>query len=415
MDFTQFKAPDLNARKGRKIAWPRKVYIVSAGRTAIGKLMGGLGQEPAVKLGSHVLKHLAEQLPTEAQSEIGEVILGQVLPAGCGQNPARQAAIGAGLSDKIPCLTINKVCGSGLKSVMLGAQSISLGDHEAVLAGGMESMSLSPYLLPKARAGYRLGHGTLIDSMVQDGLWDAYNDMHMGLTGELVAHRYGLTREAQDRYALESHQKAAKAIESGLYQAEIIPYEVVSRKGTTTFATDESVRLDSSLESLSRLRPAFLKEGTVTAGNAPGVNDGAAAVLLASEEFCEKYNLKPLAVIYDQVAVGLSPEWVMLSPVVAIRTLLERNPEIPQSAIDAFEVNEAFSAQALAVIEECQLDTAKVNSWGGSVAMGHPIGASGTRVLTTLLSRLSHSQGTTGLVTLCLGGGNGVGMLLQRV
>ncbi|MGH9593166.1 MAG: thiolase family protein, partial [Bryobacteraceae bacterium] len=324
--------------------------------------------------------------PKSADVCIDECIMGNVLSAGLGQNPARQAALFGGLDPSVSAMTINKVCGSGLKAVALAAQGVMLGEIEIGVGGGMESMSNCPYLLPQARNGYRLGNGEIVDSMIQDGLWDAFNDFHMGQTAELVADKYKITREEQDRYALESHQKAVRALQSCFFESQILPIEVAQKKGPAiVIRKDESPRADSSMETLGKLRPAFKKDGTVTAGNAPGVNDGAAAVVVTSERNAAKMGKKPMARIVAQSVSGVEPKWVMMAPVEAVEKLLKKTGWDRDKDVDLVELNEAFAVQAIAVMRELRLDPAKVNVNGGAVALGHPIGASGARVLVTLL------------------------------
>jgi len=341
--------------------------------------------------------------------------MGCVVQAGLGQNPARQAALGGGLLPAVSAVTVNKVCGSGLKAVMMAAQGIKLGDTDIVVAGGMESMSNAPYLVPKAREGYRLGHGELIDSMIQDGLWDVYNDYHMGCTGEVVAERFHVSREAQDEYALNSHRKAAAAIKAGLFKDEIVPVEIPQRKGSATvFDTDETVREDTSLDALAKLKPAFRKEGgTVTAGNAPPVNDGASAVVVTSLERAQSLGIEPMARIVAQATSGVEPELVMMAPVEAIRKLLTKTGWSLQD-VDLIELNEAFSVQAVAITRELGLDPARLNVNGGAVALGHAIGQSGSRLLTTMLYELKRRNAHRGVIALCLGGGNAVAMAVER-
>jgi len=389
--------------------------IVSAVRTPIGRFMGAFASVPAPVLGSHAIREAVKRAGIEP-GEVDEVIMGNVVSAGLGQNPARQALLKAGLPDTVSALTINKVCASGLKALVLACQAILAGDIDCAVVGGMENMSRVPYLLTEARSGYRLGNGKLVDAMINDGLWCATHDFHMGETGELVAERYSFGREAQDQYALDSHRKAVAAIEGGRFKAEIVPVPVPGRKGEVTYVdTDESPRADSSLESLGRLQPAFKKGGTVTAGNAPGVNDGAAALVVMAAERAEELGLKPLARVRDWFTAGLDPAWVMLTPVPAVRGLLKRNPELSLDRFDAFEVNEAFSVQSMAVAHELGLDSAKVNVNGGAVALGHPIGASGARIMVTLLHALQQRGGKQGLATLCLGGGNGVAVAVEML
>jgi acetyl-CoA C-acetyltransferase len=346
---------------------------------------------------------------------VDEVIMGNVVSAGLGQAPARQAAIGAGLPPEVAALTINKVCGSGLKAVMLAAQGIATGDADIVVAGGMESMSNAPYLLTRAREGLRLGHGEVVDSMIRDGLWEAYEDYHMGCCGEIVAEEYDVGRRQQDEYALESHRRAVAAIKAGRFKDEILPVPIPQKKGDAVlFEVDESPREDTSLEILGKLKAAFKEGGTVTAGNAPGVNDGAAALVVTSAERAKSLGRKPIARIVAQAVSGVEPKMVMMSPVGAVRKLWEKTGWSP-AGVDLFELNEAFAVQAVAVSRELGLDPAKVNVNGGAVALGHPIGASGARVLTTLLYALKDRGLSRGVATLCLGGGNGVALAVERV
>jgi acetyl-CoA C-acetyltransferase len=392
------------------------VVIVSAVRTPVGKFMGSLSDFSAVQLGAMVVREAAKRAGLDP-TKVDECILGNVLPAGLGQNPARQAALGGGLDVSVAGLTINKVCGSGLKAVALGAQAIQTGNAEFVVAGGMESMTNAPYLLPGARKGFRLGDQKVVDSMVWDGLWDIYNDYHMGVTGENVAEKYGITREEQDQYALASHQKAAAAQRAGKFKAEILPVEIPAKKkgaAGTVFDADESVRGDASIEALRALKPAFKKDGTVTAGNAPGVNDGAAAVVVMSAANAKALGLKPLARIVGQSASGGAPEWVMMAPVTGVQKLLKKTGWAKDD-VDLWELNEAFAVQALGVTRELGLDLKKVNVNGGAVAIGHPIGASGARVLTTLLYAMADRGAKKGVAALCLGGGNSVAMAIEAL
>lgn len=391
---------------------PRAV-IVSASRTPIGKFLGGLSGLSAPELGSITLKETLRRAGLDA-SLIEEVIMGQVIQAGSGQNPARQAALKAGLPSSVGALTINKVCGSGLKAVMLAAQSIRAGDQQAVLAGGQESMSNAPHLLMGARQGYRLGHGQALDANIQDGLWCAMTDQHMGLTAELVCDKYSLDRASQDTYAYTSHQKALNSIDEGRFKEEIVPVEIAGRKGTTVIDTDESPRRETSMEALGKLKPAFKKEGSVTAGNAPGLNDAAASLLVVSEEFAQTHGLPPLAEIVGYATAGLDPEWVMMTPVPATQNLLKKLG-MQGSDIDLWEVNEAFSVQALAVTQELGIDPERINVNGGAVALGHPIGASGARILVTLLHALKQQNKELGVATLCMGGGNGLALAVKRL
>ena len=391
----------------------RDVVIVSAVRTPVGKFLGGLSELSAIELGAIAVRAAVERAGIVA-ADVDECIMGCVLPAGLGQNPARQAALRGGLADTVSALTINMVCGSGLKAVALAAQAIAQGDAEIAVAGGMESMSNAPYLLPGGRKGFRMGDAKAVDSMVQDGLWCACEDFHMGMTGELVADKHSITREQQDTYALASHRKAAAAWNEGRFDAEVVPVEVKGRKGSVIVTRDESVREDTSMEALSALKPAFKKEGgTVTAGNAPGVNDAAAALVLMSAERAASLGLKVMATIRAQATSGVAPKWVMLAPVSGIRKVLERAGwSIDQ--VDLFELNEAFSVQALGVMKELGLDATRVNVNGGAVAIGHPIGASGARVLVTLLHEMQRRDAKKGVAALCLGGGNSVALAVER-
>jgi acetyl-CoA C-acetyltransferase len=392
----------------------REAVILSAVRLPTGKFQGALKSFSATQLGAMVVKEAVARAGV-SPDQVDEVIMGNVVSAGVGQAPARQAAIHGGLPPKVAALTINKVCGSGLKAVMLAAQAIATGDAEVVVAGGMESMSNCPYLLPKAREGLRLGHGQLIDSMIWDGLWDAYDDQHMGCTGEIVAERFGITRREQDEYALESHRRAIAAIKAGKFKDEILPVALPGKKGAeaAVLATDEAPREDTSLDALAKLKPAFREGGTVTAGNAPGVNDGASALVVVSAEKARALGRQPLARIVGQAVSGLEPSLVLMTPVPAVQKLWERTGWSAQS-VDLVELNEAFAVQAVAVIRELKLDPAKVNVNGGAVALGHPIGASGARVLTTLLYALKDRGLKRGVATLCLGGGNGVALAIER-
>lgn len=387
--------------------------IVSACRTPIGKFGGSLASLTAPQLGAAALKAAVERAGVDP-ADLDEVIMGIVLAGGVGQAPARQAALQAGIPPEVPALTINKVCGSSLKAVMLAAQAIRAGDARCVAAGGMESMSMSPYLLPKARFGMRLGHGQVVDSMVHDGLWCAHDDQHMGCTGELVASEYSISREEQDQYAYDSHRKAVAAQEAGAFDAELVSVEVKGRKGAVTVVDkDECPRADTSVEKLGGLRAVFQKDGTVTAGNAPGTNDAGAALVVTSAEFAEEKGLKPLAKIRSYASSGREPKWVMMAPVDASKAAMEK-AGVTAGDLDLVEANEAFSVQALAVTRELGLDPEIVNVHGGAVALGHPIGASGARVLTTLLHALERHDKTMGLATLCLGGGNAVAMVVER-
>jgi acetyl-CoA C-acetyltransferase len=391
-----------------------QAVILSAVRTPIGKFQGALSPLSATELGAKVVAESVRRAGIESKS-VDEVILGCVLPAGLGQNPARQAGLTGGLDPRVAAMTINKVCGSGLKAVGLAAQGVMLGEIEIGVAGGMESMSNSPYLLPGARTGFRLGNAGLVDSMIHDGLWDAFNDFHMGQTAELVAEKYKITREEQDRYALESHQKAVRAMQSCFFEAQIVPIEIPQKKGAAlVISKDESPRPDSSLEALAKLKPAFKKDGTVTAGNAPGTNDGAAALVVSSARKAEQLGKQPLARIVAQAVSGVEPRWVMMAPVQAVEKLLQKTGWDRDRDLDLVELNEAFAVQAIAVTRELKLDPAKVNVNGGAVALGHPIGASGARVLVTLLYEMQRRNLHRGIAALCLGGGNAVALAVER-
>jgi acetyl-CoA C-acetyltransferase len=389
-----------------------RTVIVSACRTPIGRFMGGLASLTAPRLGAVVVKE-AVQRAGVAASEIEEVIVGNVLQAGVGQNPARQAAIFGGLSERVGAVTINKVCGSSLKAVMLADQAIRAGDAKLILAGGMESMSNAPYYLFGARSGFKLGHQKLVDGLVHDGLWDVYHNVHMGDTAELVADKYSVTREQMDEWALLSHQRACTSIDDGRFRSEIVAVEITGPKGaSTTLSVDESPRKDTSLDKLAALKPAFKKDGgRVTAGNAPGTNDGASAVVLASERFARERGLPILGVIAAQATAGLAPEWVLMTPEPTIKALWAKTGWRPDQ-VDLYEINEAFAVQQVALAKVLELPRDKHNVRGGGVALGHPIGASGARCLTTLVHALSPGQ--KGMVSLCLGGGNGVGVAVER-
>ena len=389
------------------------VVIVAATRTAIGRFQGGLADVPATKLGEAVVRRLLADTGVEPGA-VSEVILGQVLTAGAGQNTARQTSIFAGLPDEVPAMTINKVCGSGLKAVHLGSQAIRCGEADVVIAGGQESMSLAPYVLPKARTGLRMGHATMVDTMIQDGLWDAFNDFHMGITAENLAQKYSLSREAQDAFAAASHRKAAAAINEGRFKNEITPVEVPQRKGDPKIVdTDEQPRGDTTAESLAGLRAAFKKDGTVTAGNASALNDGAAAVMLMSEARANQLGLPILARLAGQASAGVDPAIMGIGPVSATRRCLER-AGWSLDQVDLIEANEAFAAQSLAVGKDLEWDQDKVNVNGGAIALGHPIGASGCRVLVTLLHEMQRRDVKKGLATLCIGGGQGVALAVER-
>ncbi|MGV8119887.1 MAG: thiolase family protein [Candidatus Xenobiia bacterium LiM19] len=416
IDLTKYSIPDLEPKvKEKKKAAGKSAtpVIVSGVRTAIGKFLGSLADIHPSDLGAHCIKEAISRAGV-APEDVDEVLMGDVVTAGLGQNPARQAALKAGLDPRVAAMTISKVCASGLKAIVLAAQAIALGDATIVVAGGMESMSQTPYLLSKARNGYRMGNGQLIDSMVCDGLWDPYHDFHMGVTGEIVAHHFKITREMQDEYAWKSHQKAVAAINEGRFKEEITAFPVPQRKGDPIlFDTDESPREDTKVEKLAALKPAFQKDGTVTAGNAPGVNDGAAAVVLMSEEEAERRGIKPLARVEEYFTSGLPPEWVMLTPIPAVRGVLKKHGNLTISDIDLFELNEAFSVQALVCMKELGIDPEKLNVNGGAVALGHPIGASGARIMVTLIHALKARSLKKGIASLCLGGGNGVAMLVE--
>jgi len=391
----------------------QRAVIVAASRTPTGKFLGSLESVSAVDLGATTLRETLRRSGLDA-GLIEEVVMGQVVQAGSGQNPARQAALKAGLTNEVGALTINKVCGSGLKAVILAAQSIRAGDQHAVLAGGMESMSNAPHLLPGARKGYRLGHAQVLDANTHDGLWCSINDEGMGLTGERVAEKYAIGREEQDAYATQSHRRAIAAQQAGRFTDEIVPVTVRGRKGDTVVDTDEGPRADTSEETLGRLKPAFKKDGSVTAGNAPGLNDGAASLMVVSADFAQTHGLTPLAEIIDYATGGLAPEWVMMTPVPATQKLLSKLGW-QDGDVDLWELNEAFSVQSLAVARELGLDPARVNVNGGAVALGHPIGASGARILVTLLHALKQQDKETGIATLCMGGGNGLALAVKRV
>ena len=389
------------------------IVIVSAVRTPVGKFQGALSEMTAVQLGALVVQEAVRRSGVAA-SDVDECVMGCVLPAGLGQNPARQAALQGGLADSVAALTINMVCGSGLTAVALAAQAIATGAAEIVVAGGMESMSNAPYLLPQGRKGFRMGDATVVDSMVKDGLWCACEDFHMGMTGELVAEKHGITREMQDAYALESHRRASAAWNEGRFTAEVMPVSVPGKKNATTlFERDESIRTDASMEALAALRPAFKKDGTVTAGNAPGVNDAAAAVVVMSAAKARSMGIEPMATIRAQAASGVAPKWVMLAPVTGVQKVLAR-AGWGIDEVDLFELNEAFSVQALGVTRELGISLERVNVNGGAVAIGHPIGASGARVLVTLLHEMKRRDAKKGVAALCLGGGNSVAMALER-
>jgi acetyl-CoA C-acetyltransferase len=394
---------------------PDDIVLLSGVRTPIGKFQGSLSELTAPKLGAIVVKEAVRRAGIDP-AKVDEVIMGNVVGAGLGQNPARQAALGAGIPSAVGAMTINKVCASGLKSVGLAAQAVQTNNCGIVVAGGMESMTNAPYLLPNARKGYRLGNGTLIDSMVHDGLWDVYNDYHMGITGENVAGKYNISREEQDEYSFNSHRKALSAIKECRFKDQIVPVEVPGRKKgeVVLFEKDESPREDTTVETLRALKPAFKKDGTVTAGNAPGVNDGAAALVVTSAANAEKLGRKPLARIVAQATSGIDPAWVMMAPVDAIRQIWKKTGWT-KDEVDLYEINEAFAVAAIAVTRELGLDLAKVNVNGGAVALGHPIGASGARILVTLLYEMMRRDVKKGIAALCLGGGNAFGLAIERM
>lgn len=385
---------------------PREAVIVSAVRTAIGTYGGGLADVPAIKLGEICIREAVERANIRSD-EVDEVLMGNVLQAGLGQNPARQAALHAGLHHSTPAMTINKVCGSGLKAVMLATQAILLGDAECIVAGGMESMSRAPYLLEKARFGYRMGDEHLIDEMLRDGLIDAFSGVHMGITAENICTEFNVSRQEMDQFALESQQRALQAIESGRFREEIVPVEVLTRKGSVIFDTDQQPRSDTTAEALAKLRPAFKPDGSVTAGNASGINDGAAALVVMSRQRAESQGLKPLATVRSYAAAGIEPRIMGMGPIPAIRLALQK-ADVKIEDIDLVEANEAFAAQAVAVGKELGLDRTRLNVNGGAIALGHPIGASGARILVTLLYEMQRRQARYGLATLCIGGGQGV-------
>jgi acetyl-CoA C-acetyltransferase len=391
----------------------KEAVIISAVRTPVGKFLGALKGFKATELGAIVVREAVRRAGVSPE-DVDEVIMGCVIQAGLGQNPARQAALHGGLPDTVSAVTVNKVCGSGLKAIMMAAQGVQLGDTEIVVAGGMESMSNAPYLLPKAREGYRLGNGTLVDTVINDGLWCAFDDQHMGCTGEVVAERFHVSRGEQDEYALSSHHKASAAIKAGKFRDEIVPIEVKQRKGPpVVFDTDEPVREDTSMESLGKLKPAFQVDGTVTAGNAPGVNDGASAVVVTSTERAKSLGIEPLARIVGQATSGIEPKLVMMAPVEAIKKLLKKTGW-SLGDVDLIELNEAFAVQAVAITRELGLDPEKINVNGGAVALGHAIGQSGSRILTTMLYEMKRRDVHRGIAALCLGGGNAVALAVER-
>jgi acetyl-CoA C-acetyltransferase len=391
-----------------------EAVIISAARTPVGKFLGSLKGFKATELGAIAVREAVKRAGVKPE-DVDEVIMGCVIQAGLGQNPARQAALNAGIPSTVAAVTVNKVCGSGLKAAMMAAQGVQLGDSELVVAGGMESMSNAPYLIPKAREGYRLGNGQLIDSMINDGLWCAFENYHMGCTGEVVAEEYSIGREQQDEFAMNSHRKAAAAIKAGKFKDEIVAVEIPQKKGSSLiFDTDETVREDTSMETLGKLKPAFKPDGgTVTAGNAPGVNDGASAVVVTSLRRARELGVEPMAKIVAQAVAGVEPRLVMMAPVEAVRKLFKKTGWSP-SEVDLVELNEAFSVAAVAVTQELGLDPEKVNVNGGAVALGHAIGQSGSRLLTSMLYELKRRDARRGIVALCLGGGNAVAMAIER-
>ena len=386
--------------------------IVAACRTPIGKFLGALTPLSASRLGAVVVREVVERAGLEP-ADVDEVYMGNVVGAGLGQNPARQAALWGGIPDSVPAMTVNMVCGSGLRAVALAAQAIRSGDAEVIVAGGMESMSNTPYLLPNARGGFRMGHQKVLDSMIHDGLWDVYNDFHMGNTGEVVAERWNVGREEQDAWAVESHRRAIAAIDAGAFKREIVPVPVPGKKGETLVDTDESPRRETSIEALRALKPAFRKDGTVTAGNAPGVNDGAAAVVVASAAAAKRLGLKARAEIVAASASGMAPELVMMAPEIAVRKIWEKTGWKPDE-VDLYEINEAFAVQQVALGRVLGIPASRHNVRGGAVALGHPIGASGARVLVTLLHALEDRKEKRGIAALCLGGGNAVAVGIER-
>lgn len=390
----------------------QNVVIVAAGRTAVGKFGGSLAKVPAAELGAHVIKSLVAKIGLSG-AHVDEVILGQVLTAGTGQNPARQAVIKAGLPNTVPAFTFNKVCGSGLKAISLAAQAIMVGDADIIIAGGQENMSASPHVLNGSRDGFRMGDTKLVDTMIVDGLWDVYNQYHMGITAENVAKKHGITREEQDEFALASQNKAEAAQKAGKFKDEIIPFEIVTKKGTTVFDNDEYVKHGTTLESLSALRPAFDKNGTVTAGNASGLNDGAAAVILMSERKAKELGLPILAKIKAYSSAGIDPSVMGLGPVPASQLCLKKAGWTHEE-VELMEINEAFAAQAIGVNREMGWDTSKINVNGGAIAIGHPIGASGCRIVVSLIHEMIRRDAKKGLASLCIGGGLGVALALER-
>ena len=392
------------------------VVIISGCRTPVGKFQGSLSDLTAPQLGAVVVREAVKRANLDPK-QVDECIMGNVVSAGLGQNPARQAAIFGGLAPETGAMTINKVCGSGLKSVALAAQAIQTGNSSIVVAGGMESMTNAPYLLPQARKGYRLGNSTIVDSMVHDGLWDIYNDYHMGITGENVAEKYGITREEQDEFAVNSHRKAVSAIKECRFKAQIVPVEIPAKKkgaAPVIFDKDEGPREETTIEILRALKPAFKKDGTVTAGNAPGVNDGAAAVVVTSAQRAKELGAKPMVRIVAQATSGVEPKWVMMAPVSAVRQIWQKTGWKNED-VDLYELNEAFSVQALGVIRELGLNLDKVNVNGGAVALGHPLGASGARIIVTLINVLKQNNAKYGAAGICNGGGGASAIVIERM
>ena len=390
----------------------REVVIVSAVRTAIGSFGGTLKDVPAVELGAIVIKEAIKRANIKPE-QVDEVIFGNVIQAGQGQSPARQAAVKAGIPVEVPAFTLNKVCGSGLRSVSLAAQLIKAGDNDIVITGGMENMSAAPYLLPKARWGQRMGDGKLVDGMIKDGLWEAFNNYHMGITAENIAEKWGITREEQDEFALASQQKAEAAIKGGKFKDEIVPVTVKQKKKEVVFDTDEFPRFGASIEALAKLKPAFKKDGTVTAGNASGINDSAAALVVMSADKAKELGIKPLAKIVSYGSKGLDPKIMGYGPFYATKLALER-ANMTVADLDLIEANEAFAAQSLAVAKDLEFDMSKVNVNGGAIALGHPVGASGARILVTLLYEMEKRDAKKGLATLCIGGGMGTALIVER-
>lgn len=392
---------------------PRETVILSACRTPVGRYLGSLAEVPAVRLGAICIREAVKRANI-ADTDIDEVIMGNVLTAGLGQNPARQAAIYAGLPQEIPAITINKVCASSMRAVMLADQIIRSGDADVIVAGGMENMSAAPYLVPKARSGYRMGNGVLVDEMIYDGIWCAFNDYHMGITAENVAEKYGITREEQDKIGYRSQMLAKKAIEEGLFKEEIVPVEIKTKKGTVIFDTDEHPRPDTTLEAMAKLPPAFKKDGTVTAGNASGINDAGAALVLASREWAEKNGKKILATIVAHASAGLDPAYMGMGPYYATKKVLEKTG-LKMEDFDVIEANEAFASQIGAVAKVMPgFELERINLRGGAIAIGHPIGASGARIITTLLYQMLQEKKDLGLATMCIGGGQGTAIVLRR-